>query len=101
MDRKMRNYVRKHRDEVTGFDKFCGFCGGIAAYKVTKAILSDISKKGGLFTKTGCFVIEVVVGLGVGEMLTETVQDRRLRLDYILGESEDVSDSNEETEEIE
>ena len=80
---------RKPIYEKTAFDRFCGLCAGVTDYQTVRALLMDISKRGGILTKTGCLVIETVVGIGIAECLTDQVRNYRLKLKRILEETDE------------
>lgn len=95
MDSMMKKYVQDNRDEITIFDNLCGFCGGVASYKIMKEVLRDISKNNGPVTKIGCLVIRGVIAFRTGQYLASKVQELRMQLDYILNEPEVILDDEE------
>ncbi|MDE5977046.1 MAG: hypothetical protein K2G70_01070 [Turicibacter sp.] len=70
------------------FDNICGVCAYYAAYGVMDVCLKTAKDRGGLITKAGCTLIQMCVGLGVGETVRDSVRNVRKKVIKFLDESE-------------
>lgn len=90
--KKKNQYLREHANEKTIVDHFCGLCTGVATYEIAKALFSPVHRNAGIFTVTGCAILEAVMGISVGSFVRDEVQRLRLTANYILTNQENKED---------
>lgn len=68
------------------FDTICGACASIAAYGAASIVLNELKERGGVVTRTGCVLIQLYIGLGVGDRVAKKTKIIREALSKMIDE---------------